>query len=568
MFSSTFLDFVLTVGLVYCTVVFFVLALCDDISTKSLLMSYRYLTARVIAWQTTVKLVRRAPCKTLVNIHNRVDSLTMMNPDNDHVEASSAASSHSREQYEFFMEEGPKDATKSSRQQQQRGNTSFDPFNPNPVGTASLIDNEGDSDVKSFTPGIAGLLEMEPEPSRSTARVDQHQHQQTFASPYDPIRTSSGLLLTHRRTPNEFKPQQRPVRETLFQDHNDDDEKKRDHGNTSYFGRSPAVHRRPVYSSNERFEVENPWSAHHHGSTGAFLVQAKRILSAARLGVIVSAVALFLGTAVLMHSMRQETASSSASSSSSMIDANQQQQQGSQSFRVVTMGEDSGNSGTGPDRIILVPFPETTEHSQQGRQTHRVLTELRNEFESWVQHHGKVYHSQTEKDDRFNVWSENHQRTLKKNEQHGPCKLTKQAVFGSNHLKDLSHDEFKSTFLSKSTAPTADKLQDRETKAVGVLGPHIPTNHHPEVHRRISEKWNIPAAGYRSSQSCEWYDPSCFLRYIFNTYFYGFTTIMEPKYDADSYPSCKLNQPAAVSCFFICGNLCSLTKYVSFIFLA
>jgi len=49
-------------------------------------------------------------------------------------------------------------------------------------------------------------------------------------------------------------------------------------------------------------------------------------------------------------------------------------------------------------------------------------------------------------------------RTQEKNERHGPCKLTGQAVFGSNHFKDLSPEEFQSQYLTGYTGPHTDNL--------------------------------------------------------------------------------------------------------------
>ena len=53
---------------------------------------------------------------------------------------------------------------------------------------------------------------------------------------------------------------------------------------------------------------------------------------------------------------------------------------------------------------------------------------------------------------------------MEKNEKHGPCKLTGKAVFGKNHLSDLTPEEFQSKFLT------------------GYKGPH--TNEIPSNHRR------------------------------------------------------------------------------------
>jgi hypothetical protein len=53
-------------------------------------------------------------------------------------------------------------------------------------------------------------------------------------------------------------------------------------------------------------------------------------------------------------------------------------------------------------------------------------------------------------------------RTIEKNEIHGPCRLTKQPVFGTNHFKDLSPDEVKAKFLTGYNPPRQEELDERE----------------------------------------------------------------------------------------------------------
>lgn len=51
-------------------------------------------------------------------------------------------------------------------------------------------------------------------------------------------------------------------------------------------------------------------------------------------------------------------------------------------------------------------------------------------------------------------------RTHRKNERHGPCKVTGKPVFGSNHLKDLTPEEFRSKYLTGYTGPRTDELSN------------------------------------------------------------------------------------------------------------
>ena len=165
--------------------------------------------------------------------------------------------------------------------------------------------------------------------------------------------------------------------------------------------------------------------------------------------------------------------------------------------------------------------------------------DLRDDFENWVEQHGKTYHSAEEEQKRFHIWSENHHRTKAKNERHGPCRMTGKTVFGSNHFQDLTTDEFREQYLN------ADRLP-REPLPLGrahppPLRPHIvpPPKLHASVHHRMLEQQQQSRRRTSRSQNCEWYNVSCILRYIFTNYFYGFGRTMEPAYDQNSYPTCK-----------------------------
>ena len=55
-------------------------------------------------------------------------------------------------------------------------------------------------------------------------------------------------------------------------------------------------------------------------------------------------------------------------------------------------------------------------------------------------------------------------RTIEKNERHGPCKMTGKAVFGSNHFKDLTPEEFRSKYLTGYTGPKTDKMSEHKKR--------------------------------------------------------------------------------------------------------
>ena len=167
------------------------------------------------------------------------------------------------------------------------------------------------------TGGMAGLLEMEAEPSRNQYPITsqhrpQHPHAQQqrmqaqqiledqedlidFTQADEPIQTSSGLYLTHRRSSAENR--------VMKASHN--------HNRPSEF---PASYR----PSPNRFELEQTsfwgntnssiYASRGFGRTPASLSQARRLLSMAKLWVLFFCVVLVLGTAVLLHAFRHEDA--------------------------------------------------------------------------------------------------------------------------------------------------------------------------------------------------------------------------------------------------------------------
>jgi hypothetical protein len=245
-------------------------------------------------------------------------------------------------------------------------------------------------------PGAAGYLEMEEEPPReepTPLEIDN-----------EPIKTSSGLLLTHRRSPTSKKQPPRPL------------------------DSNPHITFRNAQK--DYFEVETGrfgWkssssSSPRGGRHSMPMVQARRLLSYAKIWMVISLVLLMAATGVLVHSFGHASTADDNASLQANSDYTQR----------------SDNAGNGdmmvevPEQIILVPMENISELSQQKRQqeapslqlggfynkhpkeehhgARRVLMELRDEFDSWAQQHGKKYHSDHEKDHRFNIWSQNHHR--------------------------------------------------------------------------------------------------------------------------------------------------------------
>ena len=129
---------------------------------------------------------------------------------------------------------------------------------------------------------------------------------------------------------------------------------------------------------------------------------------------------------------------------------------------------------------------------------------LRQEFENWVQMHRRDYGSNTETETRFQIWKENHLRTIQKNALHGPCKHTHKHVFGSNHFKDLSPLEFRNRFLSGYGGPNASLLNSTTHKMYTThQHPHFLHNRHEAVHSKYLEYIQNHASWFESESESE-----------------------------------------------------------------
>jgi Papain family cysteine protease/Cathepsin propeptide inhibitor domain (I29) len=379
--------------------------------------------------------------------------------------------------------------------------------------------------LNTATSGTAGFLEMEEEPSRYTRQteaervLEEQEDLIDFTTADEAIQTTSGLLLTHRRSYAEKKAEQRASRRGP--------------------GSFPASYR----PSATRFEVESsPWGLggdpYGFGRTPSAMMQAKRLLSFAKLWVIFFCVVLVIGTGVLVHTFRRgiETQKSSSNQNS-----------------MVTIDEEP------PKQILLLPLNNASELARQqreieaqqqqqqqhqgGRKLLSHLSDLRGEFEEWIVKHNKVYSSHEEKEHRFGIWKQNHFRTIEKNKRHGDCPLMKKPVFGSTFMKDLTTEEFQTQFLTGYNGPNADGHEVKtgrrrklsQEKQPPVMHAGLNVKRHPSVHQRMLRDWNL--SGFKfSTSSCVWYDVSCWMRVIFQEYLYVGAGTMEPKYDKDTYP--------------------------------
>jgi Papain family cysteine protease/Cathepsin propeptide inhibitor domain (I29) len=387
-----------------------------------------------------------------------------------------------------------------------------------------------------------------------------------------PIQTSSGLLLTHRKLPGE---QEEDLTSASITSGGGTVRSRHAPSSQPPPGRLEVEHEQSNYYHPHRNHAQGAGGYRHSsslyppdpppGGGGRFasnrfvssFVPLQRWLSFVRLWVVVSAAVLMLGMTVVVHHMRHETSSSTTAASDN----------GAANSRVVTniYQEDKSFSSYNnaennyyyPDQIILLPLPEGALANHQRIHSHshhrnllvdkdeEVDRGLHHLFLQWKKKHDKEYSSHREHAHRFQIWKKNHLRIQKRNEAHGPCKLTAQPVFGTNHLSDLTEEEFQSQYLSGYGVPkSASDPSSQHDHAPPVLDPNaaaVPTEQRQvrrqrdQQRRRLKDTWYEPAK-QTSIESCDWYDMSCILRYIFETYFYGLGRTMEPIYDADSYP--------------------------------
>lgn len=438
---------------------------------------------------------------------------------------------------------------------------------------------------QSSTPGTAGFLEIEEEPSSSSFIPGQDVDllglaatQETIRHEQQQVRTSSGLFLTHRQATNNTTPSNMSRSRPAFEPRNNNN----NHEN----------------SSHETLEVEAGYSFYGSGAsyTNGYskppqqqqtLLKAKRLLSYVKCWNAAFLVFLLIGTGVIIHSIRHERAAATEMKSQAdasiayNLDSTNEQQEGAMNSAAKTSDI--------TEQIILRPLPNATLHrkltvarpEQQPPATlkdhgiRQSLAELRQEFQEWVATHKKVYATKEEEERRFQIWHANHHKTIEKNKRHGPCKMTGKPVFGSTYFKDLTTEEFTSQYLTGYKGPHTDQLLHPQRHDSGIGSPkhdrklanafvpgskeraqarHASSNTwHPSVRERYLGTWEAPANPYQSSSGCSFYDVSCWLQWFVYTYGSGIGGTMEPKYDDDSYPEgtqciCVLKVSKALRC--------------------
>jgi hypothetical protein len=425
-----------------------------------------------------------------------------------------------------------------------------------------------DSDIaqtratSSLIPGVARYLEMEEEPPREPPRDIYSSNLNA-----EPIRTDSGLLLTHRKHPGANYHRQN-------QHHHQSHHLHHQHSKTAFRNTQ-----QDYFEAENRFFNANPSKEyfHNHMSSGGgygspgkhsmVMLHARRLMSFVKIWMVVFAVVLLFMTGALFHSFgHKETLTNTERKIATSSSIN------------VLMPESTLDSA---EEILLLPLYDISQstgnhnyhHRRQQKQQYqsiqleplhnpasvlgprRILRDIRHEFEGWMIEHNKSYHSEKEKEKRFHIWSDNHQRTIEKNDKHGPCKLTKQHVFGSNHFKDLTPEEFQAKYLTGYKGAYTDDLERRRLelpeeilqlrKDSGIVLNH--NIHKVQFHESVKQRMLMhnhqevsPDAMGGSRPNCKWYDISCFLRWIWSAtgiQFGALVGTMEPKYDKNAYPN-------------------------------
>ena len=386
---------------------------------------------------------------------------------------------------------------------------SVDAFHPS--SSASLMDNNNNN--------ANHFIELETSPPHyGLMTVPQDDNDDLLGLGLEGLTTTSGLLLTHRQTPA------RPT---------------------------PSTDRIPTKRT---FELD--WGFHGNSRDprapggGGSMQRVKRLLSFAQVWIVAFCLILVIGTVTVWHSSHQE--------GKATTDTTLDEKMLSSSSNVI-------------EQIILLPLPTTSNNTTtttkyqksspllgitKPRGIGRALRELRQEFDDWVATHEKKYHSHDETEHRFQIWSDNHATTEEKNERHGPCKMTKEPVFGSNMFKDLTTQEFQSRYLTGYKGPKTDELHHHHQRiqqtspGSGMVldatqrgGPLFAIDRHGSVQEKYETKWKENKQhrklGFSASYSggCKWYDVSCWLRLFVSKYGYRIGGTMEPAYDQNTYPS-------------------------------
>eukprot|EP00934_Nitzschia_sp_Nitz4_P000302 Nitzschia sp. Nitz4//scaffold182_size44100//5925//8284//NITZ4_007246-RA/size44100-snap-gene-0.0-mRNA-1//1//CDS//3329539541//302//frame0 len=410
----------------------------------------------------------------------------------------------------------------STGSSQEDDASSFDPYSPTrpPIRPTSTVATEREysladdasvmPDVENHrqplpVPGGAGYLEMEHVPPRD----------------YEPIQTSSGLMLTHRRAavaPSVRSEPQHPRINTVFD-------------------KSDPLKRPAGSGPRDAFELDFGWNTpprRRHSMAG---LQARRMLSYVQIWMIASAFLLMFATVVLFHALGSHSSPTQEQSQPPLAE----------SILLVPMEGISDLQNIqldNPERQrnlygMAQPEPlQATQHHTNHNQHQHTHSSLLEEFEAWVTHHGKNYHSHDEKQHRFNIWTQNHHRTAEKNRRHGKCKMTNQHVFGSNQFQDLSPQEFQAKYLTGYKPPELSSKPKPLKSTPRTLKPglHNVNLHESIHHKRLQQQ---PLLNLRNP-NCMWFDVSCYLRWVWNAAGVQFGSIigtMEPKYDSDAYPN-------------------------------
>ena len=227
--------------------------------------------------------------------------------------------------------------------------------------------------------------------------------------PAEPLRTTSGLQLTHRQTPPVTGSGQSLLPHQIRQRTNQ------------------------IFGS---LEVDNgmsyPDPYHNQSSDASYAMRKiKRMLSLTQCWIVGFGLVMLLGTGIALHHSRHEGTKFVLEKQSNDGKNNQNAVlSSSAAAATATQAQNGAIAGAAlagvPDRIILVPVPNITQIGTAGghrvqppRLTmqapekgsiRRALRHLRDEFETWVEHHDKKYHSEEEKNKRFEIWADNHER--------------------------------------------------------------------------------------------------------------------------------------------------------------
>ena len=265
-----------------------------------------------------------------------------------------------------------------------------------------------------------------PSPMNPHVNLDLSQDGDLIDLGTEPVRTSSGLYLTHRKTPNGPR-----ISPRLQSQNSSFSSKEPTHPNRSLHpGERPIPNHLHHERNHRRISQNNPESPlkktlapKTHGSSIPYAMSIDRegeshIHQRLRSWVVIFIVFVLVATIIAVQSIWSSHSSTSSNANAPQIqDSNTRSSVTNSMIQLSIDQSDIAATKIQEEKSNVVeatPPLESLHNAFRKDETegavHRNLRRLRVEFEDWVLHHSKSYDNQGEKDSRFHIWMENHHK--------------------------------------------------------------------------------------------------------------------------------------------------------------